>query len=284
MNVVLHHKPALDVQVLDLLGCHILPLRQFEEVLLPVDDLEAAIRRPEPDVAGVEPAVRVNGLCSLVWHLVVAVEYVRPSEANLTSSVAGNGTFASPVHLVRAQVAHVRDVLQPDLIDPNDPTNRARNVVIRGRERAHGHRLREAIALLHTAAEYNSQEVKHVVGNGCTAGDYASDPVQADPLLDLREDQPVPQRMPDAAAGQPCLLPAVRPLEKRELHAARLFHASAEAVVDAIEQPGHRGEDGWSQLLKILKDLESLPLVEANGSTCMSEAELDDSLEHVRQG
>mmetsp|Transcript_111454 Transcript_111454/g.296166 ORF Transcript_111454/g.296166 Transcript_111454/m.296166 type:complete len:266 (-) Transcript_111454:1015-1812(-) len=239
VDVVLRHKLALHVQVLDLLRGDILALRKLEEVLLPVDDLQAAVWRPQPDVARVEPAVLVDGLGGLVWHLVVACKDVGPAEADLAPPMARDGTIAFPVDLVRAQVAHVRDFLEPDLVDANRPTDGSGDAVIRVRERAHGHGLGEAVALLHGTAKDDSQEVKHVVGDGGAAGDEEADPVEAYLLLDLREEQPVPQRVGHGAPRQPRLLGGVAPVEERELDAARLLDARAQLVVDAVEQPRH---------------------------------------------
>lgn len=43
MNIELSHRLTPDVDVLDLLGGDVLALRQFEDMLLPVNDLQSAV-------------------------------------------------------------------------------------------------------------------------------------------------------------------------------------------------------------------------------------------------
>ena len=49
-----------------LLLTDVLSLGQFEDVLLPVDDLEAAVFGPRSNVAGVKPSVLIDSLSSLL--------------------------------------------------------------------------------------------------------------------------------------------------------------------------------------------------------------------------
>ena len=58
-------------------------LRQFEDVLLAVDDLETAAREPQADIPGVQPAVRVQDLPCLLLVLVVSLEHCRAPYADL---------------------------------------------------------------------------------------------------------------------------------------------------------------------------------------------------------
>src|SRR5207253_7057674 len=64
-------------EILDLLGRDVLPARRLEEILLPVRDAEEPVRVELPDVARVEPAVRVPALRRRLRTLVVAERDVR---------------------------------------------------------------------------------------------------------------------------------------------------------------------------------------------------------------
>ena len=67
-----------------------LTLRQLEDVLHAVGDAQRAGGRDLPDVAGVEPAVRVQHLLRLVLLLVVPRERRRPPQADLRRRMAGS--------------------------------------------------------------------------------------------------------------------------------------------------------------------------------------------------
>ena len=58
-------------------------LRQLEDVLLAVYDLQPAARQPGTHIAGVEPAISIQDLCRLALILVVALEHRRPTHADL---------------------------------------------------------------------------------------------------------------------------------------------------------------------------------------------------------
>ena len=62
---------------------HLLSLRELEDVLLAVDDLQAAAIIPQANVSRVEPAVSVEGLCCLVGHLIIAPEYAWATDTHL---------------------------------------------------------------------------------------------------------------------------------------------------------------------------------------------------------
>lgn len=51
----------LNVNVFDFLGHNVFALTKLEDVFLSVDDLQSSVRKPFADVAGVMPAVGVDG-------------------------------------------------------------------------------------------------------------------------------------------------------------------------------------------------------------------------------
>ena len=71
------------VRTLHLLRRNVLALRQLEQILLSVNDLQAPVRQPHPDIARVEPALLVNGLARLFLVLQVALEDIGTLGTNL---------------------------------------------------------------------------------------------------------------------------------------------------------------------------------------------------------
>mmetsp|Transcript_41149 Transcript_41149/g.129241 ORF Transcript_41149/g.129241 Transcript_41149/m.129241 type:complete len:202 (-) Transcript_41149:1486-2091(-) len=112
---------------LDALDGDVLALRQLEDVLLPVDDAQAPVQVPLPDVPRMQPAVSIEHRCCLTLELVVALHDVPPPHADLSSRqlLAGHGRveasleghlllklFSRPrVHVLRA-VLHLRHIYQ----------------------------------------------------------------------------------------------------------------------------------------------------------------------------
>jgi hypothetical protein len=97
--------------VLYLLWDDVLSLRELEDVLLSIDDLEGALGDIElADVASVDPALSVEGLLGHLRLAVVALE----GDSTAVADFAARDRVA-PVVCVRAQVVHVGDIQQLDL-------------------------------------------------------------------------------------------------------------------------------------------------------------------------
>ena len=80
VDEALRDKLASRVDVLNLLGRDVLALRQLEDVLLAVDDLEPAAGQPQADVARVQPPLVVDDLVRL------CLLYTSPSPRDLSTS------------------------------------------------------------------------------------------------------------------------------------------------------------------------------------------------------
>ena len=77
---------VISINVLHLLWCHILPLLEFENIFLPVDDLQAPILwENRSNISSFEPSIFCNGLFCLLLIFVIAEEYTRPSHPNFPS-------------------------------------------------------------------------------------------------------------------------------------------------------------------------------------------------------
>ncbi|GMR46573.1 hypothetical protein PMAYCL1PPCAC_16768, partial [Pristionchus mayeri] len=74
VHVRLRDVLAARVDRLDLLRSNVLALCKFENMLLPIDDLQASLSRPSPDVSSVQPSLSVQHFPSLLLILVVALE------------------------------------------------------------------------------------------------------------------------------------------------------------------------------------------------------------------
>lgn len=81
----------LRVDLFDLLRGDVLSLRQLEDVLGSVDDLEGSVGQQLTDVSTVHESVLVDALVSLGLVLVVAQENGMSSQADLSSWVGVSG-------------------------------------------------------------------------------------------------------------------------------------------------------------------------------------------------
>jgi hypothetical protein len=86
-----------------------LTLRELEDVLLPVDDLERPPPHPLPDVPRVEPPLGVHALGRQLGLPVVAAEKQRPADAHLAAAArhdaaALGAAAAAPLGLAFARV------------------------------------------------------------------------------------------------------------------------------------------------------------------------------------
>ena len=105
---------ALEVHVLDLLGRDVLALAQLEDVLLAVDNAQVSVHVPQPNVAAVQPLIRINDLRGLRGVLVVPWEHVGAAVAHLAPALAGHALIdddavahVPPVNRVAHVVSHL---------------------------------------------------------------------------------------------------------------------------------------------------------------------------------
>lgn len=73
-------------------------LRQLEDVLLAVHNLQRPLRCPAANVAGVQPPVRVQRLRRLLRHFVVATEHVGAFDAHLAGPIVREVVQLSDIH------------------------------------------------------------------------------------------------------------------------------------------------------------------------------------------
>ena len=116
---------GLDQDILDLLRGDILALRQLKDTLASVENLDGAVRVDDTHVAGVQVAIFVDGLGSLVGSEEVAACDARATHTNLTAWE----------RLVINPVVHLRQVLETDGSVHHWPANSARNWVVHESER-----------------------------------------------------------------------------------------------------------------------------------------------------
>mmetsp|Transcript_4106 Transcript_4106/g.10480 ORF Transcript_4106/g.10480 Transcript_4106/m.10480 type:complete len:237 (+) Transcript_4106:107-817(+) len=81
----LEHEGAPLANLLDLLRGHVLSLRQLEEVLLPVNDLQLPTGNPAAHIPSVEPAVLIQNLLRLRLVVVVPADTERKREFDFQS-------------------------------------------------------------------------------------------------------------------------------------------------------------------------------------------------------
>mmetsp|Transcript_27276 Transcript_27276/g.79493 ORF Transcript_27276/g.79493 Transcript_27276/m.79493 type:complete len:244 (-) Transcript_27276:1519-2250(-) len=196
--VAIAHETSIDTVDVDALavgGLHrldgnVLAALELDQVLESVHDLEHATLGPHGNITGVEPAVGVELLTSLLLHHVVAARHGRTADPDLTASRAGFAQMFTVRVQVRLAVAvqDLRAVVQPNL----DGLDRgARNRVLDGPEGLHCARcarLREAVALNEVHIESDAHEVLDVWGQGATTRDTELESA-SEHLVGLLEDQ-----------------------------------------------------------------------------------------------
>jgi len=89
-----------NVDVLEFLGGDIFTLRELEDVLRTVDNLNRAVREHSDDLASAEPVLFVECLCIFFWALVVASGDIGALYLKL----------AFRVRFIGVLVVHLRDV------------------------------------------------------------------------------------------------------------------------------------------------------------------------------
>ena len=102
---------AFSVDGLDFLSGYVLALLQFEDVLLPVDDLHGiGACQKDPDISGFQPAVRGYRLSGFLFVFVVAHEDGWASQPDFSS-----GGWPSFFVLVIAGIVHLWNVTKLEL-------------------------------------------------------------------------------------------------------------------------------------------------------------------------
>lgn len=89
----------------DLLWRDVLTLRQLEDVLRSIDDLDGAIWIHQANITSLEPPLGIEALRSLVWALVVALEDGGAIHADLATGVG----------LISREILHLRKIFKTQL-------------------------------------------------------------------------------------------------------------------------------------------------------------------------
>ena len=127
VNKHLGDELGLGIDHLELLSSDVLALRQFEEILLAIDNLDSIIGQQHGDIAGVVPPLAVDGGLGLFRLLVVATEENGSTNEQFTTSNARNVI----VMTVHRQIAHIRHIDQFDLTSRSRTTNITRSLIFR---------------------------------------------------------------------------------------------------------------------------------------------------------
>ena len=143
------------INVLDFLGGHVFALGELEDVLLPVDDLQATSFDPGTHVARVEPTVGVEASLCLRLVAVVALKHGGAADTDL----------AARVGMVSIGVAHLGHVHQLHLAAEDGRAHVPDHRVLVVRHGDHAARLGHSVALVNLR-ESAPQEVVHLGGNG----------------------------------------------------------------------------------------------------------------------
>mmetsp|Transcript_17137 Transcript_17137/g.56251 ORF Transcript_17137/g.56251 Transcript_17137/m.56251 type:complete len:310 (-) Transcript_17137:1189-2118(-) len=157
----LREQRAAKQRRLDLLRGDVLALRELEDVFLTVDDAQAPLCRPSPNVARVEPAGGVERLARLLLQLVVAPKHARASHAHLAARRVGG-----------ARVAHLTHILQLELAAQGGHANVEVGHVVWVADRRRRRGLRQPVPLDELRADCDAEKVFDVGGDRRGAAEH----------------------------------------------------------------------------------------------------------------
>lgn len=268
----LGHNGVLGVYVLDLLGSNVLTLGELENVLLAVNDDEAAKLVEGGDITAVVPALLVQRLTRLLLVLIIAHKDIGAADAELTAGVG-----------VGRQVVHLGNVYKLELVAGEWNTDMAGAVLILVVNAGRGAGLGGTVALTHVAAQSNTQEL-HDVGTqrGRAANNETNAATQS--LAHLVEDDAIPDGMGVALAGfQVGELGSDSTAGDGALDTGSLDGLLHDAGVDTVQETGDRGEDGGLQELQVIQDLSDVAREVADTATASKRGEVDQTAKDVSQ-
>merc|ERR1719319_1384609 len=153
----------LGVGILDLLDGNVFSLREFENVLLPVDDRKRAVGVDATNVSSAEPAVLGQNLFRLLGHFVVTLEDDRSPDLDFT---AGGVVFLLVDSLlVCACVVHLRDVRKTDLTGDRWGPVVSDGGVGEGRDTTRSSGLSQTVTLHHRRVGHELDELHEISGH-----------------------------------------------------------------------------------------------------------------------
>eukprot|EP00962_Isochrysis_galbana_P028087 scaffold8851_cov115-Isochrysis_galbana.AAC.2 len=257
-------------EVLDLLGGDVLALSQLEDVLLPVDDGQRAVRVPPANVARVQPSVLTEHLGRRVGVLVVSDKV----DGALGEDLATGG------HAIR-RVIHLGHVHQLDVLRRHRRPHAAGAVLTRQRQRGVRAVLGHAVALEHLGAHGGDEELVHVGGERRGAReDHAHLAAQR---LAHRPEEEAQARAAPPILGRTILELHRIPKESSDDGGLRLDGAH-HLVVHALEDTGHADEEGRLERRHVLQNQLDVARIEANAPAAAQDGVLDHRLENVSEG
>ena len=178
----------MSIDILNLLRGHILALRQLEDVLLPIDDDELPLRRPQANVTAHQPSLLVDGLPRLLLVLVVSHKDVRSTDPDLAPTPAG---FAQ-MRRIGVKVSHLGNVRQNNLAGIDGTADVPdRRYVVGMADGGAGRPLRLAVSLHHGNAEHAPEEDHDALRERGRSAHHEAQMVQSQGLLDFVEDQSI---------------------------------------------------------------------------------------------
>jgi len=240
--------------VLNLFGRNVFALRQLEDVLAAVNDLDGAVRIHHGDVASHEPTLLVERLGGLDGALVVPREY----------SGALHAQFAAGVRLVSVQVVHFGEVLQPPLNALEWAAHVSCDGVLSPGQTGGSRDLGEAIAFEDGAAEADLEELEHLSVDGGRASDHVAN-FAAEHVANLSEHElVVAARRIRSICAQTINLRGERFVGQPGLASTSRVNLALKGTVDLVVKTGHGGEKGRLELLAVSSKLRGIAREVAN--------------------
>mmetsp|Transcript_44828 Transcript_44828/g.100686 ORF Transcript_44828/g.100686 Transcript_44828/m.100686 type:complete len:646 (+) Transcript_44828:412-2349(+) len=289
--VLLVHELGVVEGVVHLLQCDILSALELDQVLLAVDDLDAAVGKHHPDVAGLEEAILAEDLCGLLRHHVVAAAHVAAPHPDLPAAQA----WRAHAHGILGQVRLPLEVEEVGLgvyqvLDAgNGAAHNADADVVQHLQRQTEARLREAVALDGRAADAHPNPLLHLAADRA-ATRHGNLQLASDDALELVEDQKVKEGAVPTR-GHCTALGCEGRVEEELLPGGELGELGISGGLEALPDLGHSCHEGGLEGLQRARGQalagarhQHLGVGVADRASYEVVAQLEAHLQDVRQG
>lgn len=247
----------LDVNIFEFFGGYILSLRQLENVLGTVQNLDRSVGENDAHVSRRQPTVLTDRLCSLI----------RPHEVPRCDHGSFHLNFAARVRLVVNAVVHFGQILQTDFAGEARTAYSASNGVIHEGYRRCSRSFRHAVGFANWCAQSDLQKLENGLVNGCGSSDRQTNPASQDCFDFAKDERIVAAVRVGRIAIQSVGLGGQGVPHEPSLATFGFGHGRVDLLVDLVVKARHRREQRWLQHLRVLSQLQRIPLKETQFGT-----------------
>lgn len=266
----------LNEDVFDFLGSHVLALRQFENVLASVQNLDRAIIIDNSNITRLEIAILVNGCCCQIWAHEVAASDTGATDAD----------FATRERFVSYPVIHIWQILQTDGTVLHRSTDSTRYGILWFGDGDGATSLGKTVGFEDGTAESNLDKLEHILADRSRGCHHDSD-FATELFRNFSEDERVVAAACVRSSWfvvQVVVLRGEAFVEEPALAARGSFELGLDLTVDLVVESRHRWEKCWLENLTIFDQLEWATLIVTLRSTANHNCDKHELIEDVRSG